>query len=275
MAGTDARVWSLRHGSVVALLLSSVGCGAKSGLPEKLPAVCEAGAERVCLSVCGEGIETCVDGSWQGCDAPRPKDPVLDAVVRDFHASHPDMEKAIGDDPGIVATVLGPDDKPVYVSPGASVTTHGKTAFDQWYRDVPGVNLSTSSSLPLARKGNELSYADKTFFPIDDQLFGNEGNAHNYHFTLEVASQFRYRGGEVFTFTGDDDLWVFINRQLAIDLGGVHGSQSGSVPLDARAAELGIVVGEVYSFHLFFAERHTTASSFRLETSIDDFELCH
>jgi len=89
-----------------------------------------------------------------------------------------------------------------------------------------------------------------------------------------VKSQFRYLGGELFTFTGDDDLWVFINRRLAIDLGGVHGTTSQTVSLDAKAAELGIVVGQVYSFHLFFAERHTSGSSFRLETSIDEFDLC-
>ena len=27
------------------------------------------------------------------------------------------------------------------------------------------------------------SYQNNAFFPIDDLLFGNEGNAHNFHFT--------------------------------------------------------------------------------------------
>lgn len=268
------RVSPLRHrGVALLLLLPGLGCGSRTGLTATSLDPCgDAGSERACASVCGQGVEVCVNGYWQGCTAPRPKAPVLTGVVRDFHSTHPDMESALGDDPGIVESLLGADDKPVYA--GLTQTTHGKAAFDQWYRDMPGVNLSTSLTLPLARSGSELSYSDGTFFPIDGQLFGNEGNAHNFHFTFEVKSQFRYLGGELFTFTGDDDLWVFINRRLAIDLGGVHGTTSQTVSLDAKATELGIVVGQVYSFHLFFAERHTSGSSFRLETSIDEFDLC-
>ncbi len=264
----------MRHSGVaVLLLIPALGCGSKSGLPTANPDACgDAGATRACFSVCGQGVETCANGSWQGCTAPRPKDPVLVGVVRDFHTTHPDMESAFGDDPGIVEPLLGADERPVYAGP--TPTTHGKAAFDQWYRDVPGVNAPKELTLPLARSGSELSYSDGTFFPIDEQLFGNEGNGHNYHFTLAVKSQFRYQGGELFTFTGDDDLWVFINRRLAIDLGGVHGTSSQTVSLDTQAAELGIAPGSVYSFHLFFAERHTSGSSFRVETTIDEFDLC-
>ncbi len=61
---------------------------------------------------------------------------------------------------------------------------------------------------------------------------------------------------------------MFINDTLAIDLGGVHPALTGSVDLDAMAASLGITTGGVYDFDLFFAERHTNASSFRIDTSI-------
>ena len=49
-----------------------------------------------------------------------------------------------------------------------------------------------------------------------------------------------------------------------VDLGGVHSAISGSVGLDT----LGLTAGNDYSFDLFFAERHTVASSFRIDTSI-------
>jgi fibro-slime domain-containing protein len=46
------------------------------------------------------------------------------------------------------------------------------------------------------------------------------------------------------------------------------------VSLDARAAELGMQVGGIYSLHVFFAERHTTGSQFSLETTISELDLC-
>jgi fibro-slime domain-containing protein len=90
------------------------------------------------------------------------------------------------------------------------------------------------------------SYADTSFFPIDGQGFGNEGNPNNFHFTFELHMEFKYQGGEVFSFAGDDDLWVFINNRLAIDLGGLHPSQNDNISLGARAAELGITPGNTY-----------------------------
>ena len=63
-------------------------------------------------------------------------------------------------------------------------------------------------------------------------------------------------------------MWVFINGWLAIDLGGVHTAETASVNLDTQAATLGITPGNSYALDLFFAERHTSASSFRIETTL-------
>lgn len=78
----------------------------------------------------------------------------------------------------------------------------------------------------------------------------------------------RSAGEESFSFTGDDDLWVFINGKLAIDLGGVHAPMAGEVDLAARAAELGLQPGEEYPIDFFQAERMNSQSNFHVETSL-------
>jgi fibro-slime domain-containing protein len=199
----------------------------------------------------------------------------LTGMIRDFQASHPDFEYVIGEDPGIVQPTIGANLKPVYAGSPTTPTTNGQEYFDQWYNDTAGVNQSQSLPLTLTQQaGNIWTYDDPEFFPIDGQLFGNEGNAHNYHFTFELHTKFKYLGGEVFTFRGDDDLWVFVNGKLGIDLGGVHGALTGQIDLDAQAAQLGITVGEVYTLDFFFAERHLSESNFRIETSIASFIDC-
>ena len=111
-------------------------------------------------------------------------------------------------------------------------------------------------------------FDSSAFFPIDDKGYGKEYLDHNFHFTTEIHTRFTYRGGDQFTFVGDDDLWLFINGHLAIDLGGVHGREEKSVNLDQRAAELEIMPGASYAMDIFHAERHTSSSNFRIETNI-------
>lgn len=196
---------------------------------------------------------------------------VVTVVLRDFKADHPDMQRATGTVKGLVEATLGGDGKPVYAPSGSTVVTEGAASFDQWYRDVPNVNMRFEQELVLTEQApGVFVFEDNEFFPLDGMGFPDEETlGHNFHFTTELNATFRYAGGEVFTFKGDDDVFVFVNNRLALDLGGVHGVQEDTIDFDAQAADLGIAIDEVYKLDVFHAERHTSQSNFRIETSID------
>jgi len=215
------------------------------------------------------------DGSGGGgLDASAEACGDLVATLRDFRADHPDMEAAIASERGLVQNDLGADGKPIFAHAGATATVSGPASFDQWYRNVDGVNVAFTEPIPLMETSpGVFVYDNSAFFPLDGRGWGEEVSGHNFHFTTEMHATFRYRGGEVFTFRGDDDVFVFVNGKLALDLGGVHGAETDTIDFDAQAGALGITVGSTYSLDVFHAERHTVESNFRIETSIECFLL--
>ncbi|MBC7956101.1 MAG: fibro-slime domain-containing protein [Cytophagales bacterium] len=201
----------------------------------------------------------------------------LNTTIRDFCsvgstsvagcAPHVDFDNnGIASVSNAVQATLGVDGKPVFNGPSSSVfSTAGN--FNQWYNDAPGINQTISQNLTLNETfaGSGIyQYTSSAYFPIDGLGWGNQGNSHNYHFTMELSTMFTYKAGQTFSFTGDDDVWVFINNQRVIDLGGIHGAQSASVNLDT----LGLTAGQNYSFDFFFAERHLSESNLKISTSI-------
>ncbi|CAK0764289.1 exported hypothetical protein [Gammaproteobacteria bacterium] len=212
--------------------------------------------------------------------ATQPKTITLNATVRDFcgngfgtakcpqgYVPHPDFENVVADDRGVVATVLGTDGTPVPIATFPTKTVKSVASFNQWYHDTPGINMTTTIPLILTETSagsGVYVYDNSSFFPIDGKLLGNEGQSHNFSFSLDLHTTFKYATGQTFNFSGDDDVWVFINNKLVIDLGGVHGAESASVNLNT----LGLTAGQNYKFDIFFAERHTSASNFKFQTSI-------
>lgn len=202
-------------------------------------------------------------------------EPELIAIIRDFPGSHPDMEAYLANFPtkGIVAQPLGANGKPIFAATQAQLTS--AATFAEWYETIAGVNQEFEIVLPLVDNGDgTVGYDDDAFFPVDGQGFGNEGyvdyqsQSHNFHFTTEIHTAFMYEPGQTFSFSGDDDLWMFIDGFLRIDLGGIHPEASQTLNLDT----LGLTAGKVYSLDIFHAERHTDRSNFKVTTSIACFQ---
>ncbi len=93
----------------------------------------------------------------------------------------------------------------------------------------------------------------------------------NFHFSMHAEGSFVYHRDDnlFFEFIGDDDVYFYINGQIALDLGGSHDALGDRLYLNSKAAEWGLVDGNVYSFDMFYIERHTTASNLKFSTNIE------
>jgi len=167
---------------------------------------------------------------------------------------------------GMVQKKIGDDRKPVPMPSSAGVCWQSSDSFNMWFRDTPGVNYVFPYSITAYWNADQKSYTynNPNFFPLDNQGYGDEYKGHNFGFCFEIHSQFTYTGGEVYSFMGDDDVWVFINDDLVVDLGGVHGPASANIALDS----LSLTKGNSYPFDFFFCERHVTGSSMAFSTTV-------
>lgn len=133
----------------------------------------------------GDSSTTGGDESTSTSEEPVECGLQLKATIRDFKLGHPDFETyCCGVVQGLVKPDLGADKKPVFNQAGNPKMLTDAPTFNQWYNNVQDVNQSTQIVLNLQEiMPGVYSYQNNDFFPIDNMLFGNQGNAHNFHFT--------------------------------------------------------------------------------------------
>src|ERR1700722_6746278 len=162
---------------------------------------------------------------------------------------HPDFQSyGCGVTTGLVQSTLGSNGLPAFGPNGSSCLT-SSASFAQGYQTTPGINVYVPGVLTLTNIGsNTYQYSSTQFYPIDGQGFNAAGfqgdldcsgsGPHNFSFTthLEFSGQFT-SNSQSLTLTGNDDIWVFINGRLVIDLGGVHGSSTGSISASFLASQ--------------------------------------
>jgi len=145
--------------------------------------------------------------------------------------------------------------------PGGGGASTDVARYATWYRDTNTLGFTEATltdALTLNQIGGANSdtyqFSSSAYFPIDGRGDGNTCGTeitagangccaagqvcvgHNYSFTTELRYFFQFQGGETLTFQGDDDVWVFINGRLAVDVGGVHCAEVGRVTLGDQAS---------------------------------------
>ncbi len=205
----------------------------------------------------------------------------VSALVRDWKAD--DVSFFVSGKNGgtvtrnMVQSRLGENGKPIA---GENAAKADGQELESWF--ITEDNNETCIDLVLTKGYDGLWEYDSDifggFFPIDSfdhpnniQYEDSKGNMRNFHFTMEMHMQFEYRreANQEFIFRGDDDVWIFVNNQLAIDLGGFHPPAADTLILNELASDLGLEDGQNYPMDIFFAERQPTNSNFLVRTSLD------
>ena len=172
---------------------------------------------------------------------------------------------AAGPVPNTAETTLGTPLDYYCSTPGWSVADGAK-------RDCEGL-FANGDEVPVGKIWCWGSYCDPNFMRWGDGSGDNyaTNEKRNQHFCFASHATFTYNESQEFTFRGDDDIWVFINKKIAVDNGGAHLAAPGHVVLKNLNRTYGdgfLVPGQDYPIDIFFCDRRTTMSNVIIKTNM-------
>ena len=98
----------------------------------------------------------------------------------------------------------------------------------------------------------------------DSRILTDAGR--NMHFCSESHAKFRFKENLKFSISGNDDIWVFIDNKLAVDIGGNHLAAPGYVDVEKFLPNAEI--GKEYDIDIYFCNRRTPTSNLDIKTNM-------
>lgn len=210
------------------------------------------------------------------------------------------LDSCSGLQKGIVKDVLGENSKPVFSgSDNAKKCFESAEKFNTLFNYVKDVNEAQCYDMPFQRDSKDVRWtfnsdpaggffplentSDATVFKINDVTMGPTVKARtkratelgdstrNQQFCAQSHTMFTYYENVEFTFSNTDDMWVFVNKKLAIDKGGINDTTSIILALKDLNTTYGkdfLEPGKDYPLDVFYCNRRSVAPSFSFAANI-------
>ena len=120
------------------------------------------------------------------------------------------------------------------------------------------------------------------FFPFNETSTPCKASRYNYGFGTKLEFKFRLTDdGKVvgtdgkeypikFNFSGDDDVWVYVDGNLALDVGGAHGKVTGQIDFSGSDKKKKAIVSKTKVSQGSLIEASNTESNFEIKGSNSD-----
>lgn len=230
------------------------------------------------IDILSQGDTVWLSGGPVAGNSNQPDVIWLSMAAFDFDKTYnPFAEAGPGDDcpqsggsetQGLVGKALGSNGFPVWTGWETCDIGGPMDSPQYWFRDTFAV-ASTTIRLPLSRPvdSSNWSYSNLAFFPLDTVVAWAPVKDHNFGFCTHTQFQTMNVPGGVISIRGDDDIWLFGDDTLRIDLGGQHGPVSGRYNFSRFPQAEGAVI----DFDLFQCERHAVGSDLTISSNIRIF----